>query len=165
MKETTQPEQPRITVSRIKDPKTGKFWLRGTEIADYNRANVFGKWCEWEDDDPLRREFDGDGHYMVARASSCIGVEVEVRFDFYEPGDGKSQQPLEAYTWEVYRWKLTPRGLICEKDQAEWGDYFFGHGPLYRHINFTRLIAEGATRIHHARFGDVEFETRVVGRG
>jgi len=161
-------------VEAICDEITGKTFLRGTETADENRANLFGVWRDAEpdpdsafDDD----EFDDsgveyNGRYCEAHRDGGIrvkiGVEVEVRHAFAAHED--IDDHAEVYLWQTYHWKLTGDGPICQKDETFAGEYVVEAGGLDGPFAiFSPLVGAAVQRIQRARWDKEIIPPRVVG--
>lgn len=136
----------------IQDGNKQKYRPQGTESADHKRANLFGVW-----EDLQAHEYGG--RYVCAGPSDSIGVEIEVRFAFFE---GDTNDHAEVYTFEVFRWARKGRKLLCESQIS--GDWVAESGDIEGPFSiYGPLITAGAQRIRNARCNKTPFETRTIG--
>jgi len=154
-----QHDEVRTTVEAVHDQETGQIFLRGTETADKNRANVFGVWRK-EEPNP-HYGFDYDGRYHEARPSSSVGVEVEARFAFADHEDISDH--AEVYLWQAYGWDLTKGAARCQKDKTFAGEYVVEAGGLEGPFAiYSPLVGAAVERIQQARRNQ-EMTPRIVG--
>jgi len=153
-------DETRATVEAARDEATGKIFLRGTETADKNRANVFGVWRDEEEES--NSPWNYGGYYFEAQPTNSIGIEVEARFAFADMTD--IEDHAEVYLWQAYNWKLEEGAAVCEKDSTFAGEYVEEAGGLEGPFSiYSPLVRAAVQRIQNARWNKQTIAPRIVG--